>query len=141
MPTSISEHKMQGGETALHTRIYRLYNACLWHEGDLDHMRRQVRTPDGSVHAFHARRIQAIRREIRNLMRHACCEQSRRSRGVGCPWFCLMQDNDSFPMQQGSPTVLLLAIGLAAAYITLHEVEVPQLSERVTYVVLHERRI
>lgn len=136
----MQEH-LNGGQSWCNTYIQYLYSNCLWRDGDLDQNRNEVRTPDGQKHVFHWRRISRNRNGIAGALMRMSCDESIRSRGGGCHWAYMIHPNDSYPNETDSPTVRLLALGIAIGYVTVEWRELPHVIGKSAYAVVEDRRI
>lgn len=117
-----------------------LYEQCLWHNGELDGQRIDVKDPTGVSHHFHALRLDNHRSRVIRFLR-ALSPSMMRSNGCrGVPWQ-LAAYIDAADFRYDEPYALkLIALGAASELVTINRIQLSSVQEVQYFVVVEDRR-
>lgn len=116
-----------------------LYRECQWKETEIEGNRIKVETPMSGVHYLHRKRVKLWQTRIARILKY-CRTDSFRSSGNGIPWQGLRVSEDGVQLCLGHIDKLM-ALGLAADFITIEQHTVDGVDMPVPYAVIEDVRI
>ena len=116
-----------------------LYRECQWKENELENNLIKVETPMKGVHHLHRRRVYLWQTRIARILKY-CRRDSFRSNGNGIPWQGLHISEDGIHLCLDHIDKLI-ALGLAADFITIEQHSVDGVMGTVPYAVIEDVRI
>lgn len=116
-----------------------LYNECQWKGHELESNCMKVTTPMGGVHCLHARRVKMWQKRIARLLKY-CRTECFRSAGGGMPWQSVRIGADGTELGL-SYADKLIALGLAAGFVTIEQRTVDGVGEAVPFAVVEDIRV
>lgn len=119
--------------------INSLYSDCLWKNNELESNQLKVETPHKGIHCLHRRRITSWQTRIVRTLKYGRSE-SFRSIGNGLPWqaFRVSADGTELSLHH---TDMLIALGMAAGFVSIEERTVEGIDGTVPFVVVEDVRI
>lgn len=118
--------------------LERLYNQCLWHK--LDTVRTTV-VIDGCKHHLHRLRIGEHRYYIARMLLLTRKDLHHSVNPKGMPWMAARVWDNGTTLVSLTHVHRVLALGAAAGFVTIDERHLPQVDEKLTYVIVEDSRI
>lgn len=116
-----------------------LYNECRWKGHELESNCIKVTTPKGDVHRLHSRRVKMWGKRIARLLKY-CRAECFRSAGGGMPWQSIHIGADGTELDLSSADKLI-ALGLAAGFVSIEQRTVNGVGETVPFAVVEDIRV
>lgn len=119
--------------------IEKIYKSCLWKDNELEGNCMKVDTPRRVAHLLHRRKVAAWQTRIVRTLKF-CQSMCLRSVGGGAPWQAMRISRHGTELDL-SYTDKLIALGIAAGFVTIEQRTIEGIDGTVAYAVIEDVRV